>query len=471
MPPALARTAKGVYKPVMSLVLGPWRGEAKAMLSLGWPLILTNLAQIAIGTTDTLMMGWLGPGELAAGALGTNLFFALLILGMGLAMATSPLLSQTLGRARHSVRECRRLTRQGLWLSLAFALPCWALLWQAERLLLLMGQDPALAAVAAAYVHALQWSLLPALWVIVLRSFIAALERPRAGMVITWGAVLVHVGSNWVLMFGHLGAPRLGVVGAGISSTLSYSFMVVALVAFLYWDRRFRRYHILGHWWRADWPKFRELLRIGAPMALAMGFEVTGFNAAAFLMGLISADALAAHAIALQVASATFMVPLGLAQAATVRVGLAAGAGDAGGVRRAGWAALALAVAFMASSALVLLTVPGSIVRLFLDMTRPENVPVAHLAMGFLAIAGMFQVVDGAQVVGAGALRGLKDATIPMLFAGLGYWLIGIPLGAALAFWSHLAGQGIWIALAVGLGVVACLMVGRWSLRHRLRLV
>lgn len=441
------------------------------MLALGWPIILTNLAQIAIGTTDTLMMGWLGPRELAAGTLGANLFFAVLILGMGLAMATSPLLAQTLGRARHSVRECRRITRQGLWLSLMFAVPCWALLWHAEAILRALGQDPDLSRAAASYVRAVQWSLLPSLWVIVLRSFMAALERPRAGMVVTWLAVTVHVGSNWVLMFGHWGAPRLGLVGAGISSTLSFTVMAVALAVFVYWDRRFRRFHLLGHWWRADWPKLRELLRVGLPMALAMGFEVTGFNAAAFLMGLISADALAAHAIALQVASVTFMVPLGMGQAATVRVGLAAGAGDAAGVARAGWLALGLGVGFMACTATTLLVVPQAIVHLFLDPAQPENVRVVALAVQFLAIAGMFQVVDGAQVVGAGALRGLKDTRAPMLFAGLGYWLIAIPLGAALAFWAGLAGRGIWIALAVGLGVVATLMVARWHRRRELGLI
>ena len=449
----------------------PWRAEVAATLTLGWPLILTNLAQIAIGTTDTLMMGWLGPGELAAGALGTNLFFAFLIMGMGLALGTAPLLAQTLGRARHSVRECRRLTRQGLWLTAVYCLPCWLLLWHAEELLLLMGQDAGLAASAGSYVHALQWSMLPALWVIVLRSFLAANERPRAGMVVTWAAVILHVGSNWLLMFGHWGLPRLGVVGAGISSTLSYSFMAVVLVGFLYWERRFRRFNILGHWWRSDWPKFRELVRIGTPMALAMGFEVTGFNVAAFLMGLISADALAAHAVALQVASVTFMVPLGVAHAVTVRVGLAAGAGDTAGVTRAGWTALGLGIGFMACTALALLTVPQAIVHLFLDPARPENLAAIDLAVGFLAIAGMFQLVDGAQVVGAGALRGLKDTKVPMAFAGLGYWLIGIPLGAILAFRTSLSGVGIWIALAVGLGVVAALMVIRWSLRGRLGLV
>lgn len=455
----------------MTHSIASWRAEAKATLSLGWPLILSNLAQIAIGTTDTLMMGWLGPGDLAAGALGGNLFFAVWILGMGLGLAVSPLLAQTLGQGRHSVRQCRRVFRQGLWVTSIYVVPCWLLLWHAEAVLRLLGQDPVLSRVAAQYVHAVQWGLLPALWMMVLRSFISALERPRAGMVIIWCAVAVHGLSNWVLMFGHWGAPRLGVVGAGISSTLSFSFMALALFVYVHWDRRFRRFHLLGYWWRPDWNAFGDVLRVGIPMALAMGFEITGFNAAAFLMGRISPDSLAAHAIALQVASATFMVPLGIAQAATVRVGLAAGAGDAEGVRRAGWMALGLGTAFMAAMALVLILRPETIVHLFLDPARPDNLVVIHLATGFLVIAGMFQVVDGAQVVGAGCLRGLKDTRVPMLYAGLGYWLIAIPLGAALAFWGGLAGRGIWLALAAGLGVVAALMVLRWSRRQRLGLV
>lgn len=460
-----------VYKPFMFKSPHPWRNEVVATLSLGWPLILTNLAQIAIGTTDTLMMGWLGPTELAAGALGNSLFFALVIPGMGLAMASSPLLAHVLGRGCHVVRECRRATRQGLWLTLGYAVAGWAVLWHAETILLRLGQQPELAHAAAQYIRTLQWSLWPSLWVIVLRSFLSAQQRPRASMVTSWAAVILHVGSNWLLMFGHWGFPPLGVTGAGISSTLSHTFMVVLLLGFLYWDRDFRRYHLLGHWWRSDWPKFRELLRIGTPMALAMAFEVTGFNAAAFLMGLISADAVAAHAIALQVASITFMVPLGIGHAATVRVGLAAGAGNPAGICRAGWTALALGMGFMATTAVILLTCKGAIVDLFLDTSRDDIRSVEQLAIGFVTIAGMFQIVDGAQVVAAGVLRGLKDTRVPMLFAGLGYWLIAIPLGAALAFWGGWGGQGVWASLAIGLGLVACLMVGRWSLRERLGLV
>jgi MATE family multidrug resistance protein len=206
-------------------------------------------------------------------------------------------------------------------------------------------------------------------------------------------------------------------------------------------------------------------------MGLAMGFEVSGFNAAAFLMGLIDAPSLAAHAIALQVASVTFMVPMGLAQAATVRVGLAAGAGNADGVRKAGWTALVLSSGFMVLMAVVLIVWPQAIVSAFLDLERPDTAVVLSHALVFLAVAALFQVVDGAQVVGAGALRGLKDTRVPMIFAGLGYWGLGIPIGALLAFGAGMGGLGIWIGLAVGLAVVAALVTLRWSLRRRLDLL
>lgn len=448
-----------------------WRSEMAAMLALGWPTIMTNLAQIAIGTTDTLMMGWLGPTDLAAGTLGANLYFGWFVMGIGLVLATSPLLAHTLGARRHSVRECRRIVRQGLWLGGFYCLPVWLVLWNTAAILNAMGQDPALTGTAGDYGRAMMWGLLPALGVIALRSFISALQRPRAAMVVTLLAVGLNAFVNWLLMFGNWGAPALGVMGAGIASTLSNLFMFSALLGFILWDRRFRRYHLLGHFWRPDWAKLRELWRIGLPMGLAMGFEVSGFNAAAFLMGLIDASSLAAHAIALQVASATFMVPMGMAQAATVRVGLAAGAGDTEGVRKAGWTALVLGVGFMAVMALVLLLWPRAIIGAFLDLSRPDSAAVLTHGIGFLAVAAIFQVADGAQVVGAGALRGLKDTRVPMIFAGLGYWGLAIPVGAVLAFAGGIGGLGIWIGLALGLAVVAALVTMRWSLRRRLGLV
>ncbi len=444
----------------------PILDEIKGTLRLAWPLVLTNLAQMGISTTDVVMTGWLGPVPLAAGALGANLYYAFLLAGLGLAMATAPMLAQSFGQKSFGVRDARRTVRQGFWVCLLYLLPVWVILWHSEQVLLLLGQEQELAALAADYMRAMQWSLLPALWFVVLRSFIAARERPLAALVITLGTILVNAGLNWLLMFGHWGLPALGLVGAGVSSTVSEILMVAALVLYIRRDRRFRRYHLLGRFWRPDWPRFTELLRIGLPISLALWFEVTVFNAAAFLMGLFGAIPLAAHAIALQVASVSFMVPMGLSQAGTVRVGLAAGRQDGPGARRAGWIALGLAVGFMACMAGVMLTWPLPLVDLFLDLADPANGAVVALAVQFLGMAGLFQVFDGAQSVGAGVLRGLKDTRVPMIFAGLGYWGIGLPLGAWLAFGAGLGGKGIWVGLAVGLAVVAALMVSRWATRR-----
>jgi len=448
-----------------------WKAETRAMIALAWPLVLTNLAQVAIGVTDTLMLGWLGPDTLAAGALGANLYWAVFVIGLGLVTATAPLLAQTVGQRRHSLRDCRRTVHQGLWLATLVCLPAWAMMWNADPVLRALGQDPALTGDAERYLRAMQWGVLPALGFAVLRSFIAALERPRAGLVVTVVAILLNAGLGWSLIFGHAGLPALGLVGAGIASTLSNAFMFVALLAFLVVDRHLRRYCLLGGFWRPDLARLRDLLRVGLPMGLSMGFEITGINAATFLCGMIGAQAVAAHAIALQVASITFMVPMGIAQAATVRVGLFAGAGDQAGIGRAGWVAMALGIGFMGLMAVLLTTQSWWVVGLFLDLATPAARAVAEVAVPLLAVAGLFQVADGAQVVGAGALRGLKDTRMPMLFAGVGYWGLAVPLGAALAFSGEMGARGVWIGLALGLAVVAALMTWRWGRHRRLGLM
>lgn len=449
----------------------PWRAEVAATLRLSWPLILTSLAEIAIMTTDVLMMGWLGPAALAAGNLGVNLYHAVFVLGFGIASATAPLMAQALGRRKHEVRDVRRSVRQGFWACAATCLPSWLFLWHGETVLALMGQDPALAAAAGTYLRVMMWGLLPLLWFMVLRSFVSALERPLPALLVTVGAIGINAFSNWVLMFGNLGAPALGLTGAGISSTIAGATLFLGLLAYIHADRRMRRYKLLGRVWRPDWPRFRELWRIGLPIATTFGFEMLVFNACAFLMGLISTNALAAHAIAMQISGFTFMVVMGLAQAATVRVGRAVGRGDPAAAGRAGWVALALGGGFMTVMAVLLLTVPAPIVGLFLDEGAPGTAEVAALAISFLAVAALFQVVDGGQAIGQGCLRGLKDTRVPMIYAGVGYWVLGLPIGAFLAFRTGMAGLGLWVGLAVGLGIVAVLVVMRWARRDRLNLV
>jgi MATE family multidrug resistance protein len=448
-----------------------WLAELRATLSLGWPLVLATVAQNALITSDVILMGWMGSEALAAGALGTNLYFAFLIFGIGLVNATSPMIAEELGRQRHSVREVRRTVRQGLWACVTVAIPIWIVAWNGEAILLAIGQEPRLSHDAGQYMRALQWSLLPFLFFLVLRSFLAALERPGWALFIGLLAIPVNFGAAYVLMVGSFGLPALGLIGVGIGTIISSTFMFLGLALVIILHPKFRRYHVFGRFWRADWPRYRTLWRIGAPIGLTLMFEVTIFNAAAMLMGRIGASELAAHAVALQIASFCFSVPLGIGQAVTVRVGRAYGAQDAEGVTRAGWTSFALGTGFMVVTASLMMFAPQLLLGVFLDVSDPKNALVIDLARTFLVVAAIFQLVDGAQAVGAGMLRGLQDTRVPMLYAALGYWGVGLPLGTILAFGTSLRGVGIWIGLASGLAVVACLMLWRWLRRDRLGLV
>ncbi|HEY0149306.1 MAG TPA: MATE family efflux transporter [Allosphingosinicella sp.] len=448
-----------------------WRDEIRATAALAWPLILTNMAQSLIHATDVVLLGWAGPETLAAGTLGVNVYIIFLIFGMGLVTAAAPMLAAEVGARRHSVRDVRRTARQAMWAAVALSLPVWIVLWNTEAILLAMGQEPRLAADAQSFVRALQWGFLPYLLFIVLRSFISALERPLWSLIVGVVAVVYNGLINYALIFGKFGFPELGLQGAGIGSASANLFLFLGLAAVVIVHPKFRRYRIFGRFWRADWERFREIWRIGAPIAVTLTLEVGVFATAVFLMGLISRESIAAHAIAIQIAAFTFMVPMGLAQAATVRVGLSYGRQDRDGIKVAGWVACALGVGFMSVTALIILAVPEPLVHLFVDPADPANTRVIALALSFLYVAAIFQVFDGAQVVGAGMLRGLQDTSVPMLYAALGYWGVGLGTGVWLAFGLGWEGVGLWIGLATGLATVSALMLGRWMRRERLGLV
>ncbi len=449
----------------------PWRDELRATLALAWPLILTNLSMSLIGATDVVMVGWLGPTELAAASLGFNLCMTAAIFCMGLVTATAPMMASERGAKAHSVRDIRRTFRQGLWVAVAVVIPLWAVLWQAEDVLLVLGQQPDLAAKAQSYVRAYMWSILPFLWLIIARNFLSALEKPMWSLVIGIAGVFANAAFNYVLIFGKLGVPALGLVGAGIGSILANMFMFLGMIVVITSHPKFRRYRLFGRWWRSDWPRFAALWKLGLPIAITMGLEGSVFGVAVMLMGLINTASVAAHAIALQVASVTFMVPLGLAQAATVRVGIGYGRRDPQLIQRAGWTSFGMGTGFMALMAMLMWLAPELLISLFIDRDAPANNEVVSLAASFLAIAALFQIVDGAQVVGAGMLRGLHDTKVPMFFAAFGYWVVGIGVGAWLAFRQGWDGVGIWTGLATGLGIVAVLMLVRWSMRERLGLL
>ncbi|MFZ9447159.1 MAG: MATE family efflux transporter [Alphaproteobacteria bacterium] len=448
-----------------------WRAEASATTRLALPIVATQLAQVSIMTVDVLFLGRLGPEALAAGALGWNLVFMVTIFGFGICMAAAPMMAQAIGRKRGQLRDVRRSMRQAFWASGLVALLGVALLSRSSWALALLGQDPAIVAGAADYVDARAWGLLPALWFMVLRQFTGALQRPRAALVAQLVALAVNVLGNWALIFGNLGMPALGVVGSGVATTIANWVSFLGLLGFVLVDRRMRRYSLLGRFWRADWPRLLELFRLGLPVAGVLLLEVALFSAAVYAIGAISTEQLAAHQIAIQCAAVTFMVPFGLAQAATVRVGLAAGAGDREGVRRAGWTPFFLGLAFMSATAVALWAWGRPIAGLFLDLSVPANAAVALVAVEFLAIAAVFQVFDGSQTIAMGALRGLKDTRVPMAFAALGYWVLGFTAGCVAAFPLGMGGLGVWIGLALGLGAVAILATARFAARERLGLV
>lgn len=442
-----------------------WRAEIMAAMKLGWPLILTNLSQAALTATDVILIGRLGSDILASAVLSTSFYHTTMVFCMGVVTAVMPMVAMTLGKNRHSVREVRRTVRQGLWTAIMICIPFWIMLWHAEGIFIALGQRPDVAARSIELMRTLQWALLPYLGYIVLRSFLAALEKPLWTLLIAMMAIAFNALAAWSLIYGHFGLPAMGLRGAGIATSLSSFMMFFGLAIVIMVDKKFRRYAMFGRFWRADWPRLLELWRLGLPMGLAFVFESSIFYAAVLMMGKISPTSLAAHAIAMQVASLSFMVPLGFGQVATVRVGRAYGARDAKGLYYAGWSAYYLGIGFMALMAILIAIMPKVFIGVFLNLHDPANAAVIQLAMSYLVLAAIFQIFDGGQVVAAGMLRGLQDTRIPMYLAFLGYWGIGLPLGAALAFWADWKGTGVWVGLAAGLAVVAVFMTRRWMRR------
>lgn len=445
--------------------------EARATLTLALPIVGTQLAQIAIHTTDVLLLARLSDHALAVGALSFALFSFFWMCGIGLAIGVAPIAAHAIGYDAADRASVRDAVHDGLLVSLVFTLATVLLLWSCEPFLVWFGQPPELIPDTVLLLRLLSASLLPMLGASVLRAFTAALSRPQPAMVLMTLAVGLNALLVYGLAFGAFGLPALGIAGAGLGSALANWIVFVAFAVYIARDVQFGAYDL----WRRPWQSLRRsslrrlgaYMRIAGPIALTFGSEVGLFSLAAQLMGRLGAAEVAAHQIALQWASISFMVPMGIAQAATVRVGLAIGGRDTAGAARAGWIAIALGVAFMAMMALVFGYGGTLLIGLFVT---DRASPVFALAVSYLAIAAMFQLVDGAQVVTNGALRGLKDMTVPMFYAAFGYWFCGLPAAIWLGFYTPMRGEGIWTGLVVGLAVAALLLVWRFvAWTHRLR--
>ncbi|MGH6876271.1 MAG: MATE family efflux transporter, partial [Rhizomicrobium sp.] len=351
---------------------------------------------------------------------------------------------------------------------LLLSVPLIALLLFAQPILLLLGQRPELAAGAGRFTGALCWGLPFSLGYQVLRNFSTALSRPRASLYVMGIGILFNAVGDYALIFGHFGLPRLELVGSGISSACSYAFSFFAMVCVVKLMPELDRFRIFRRFHRLHAGRLAEMFRLGMPIGLTMMFEAMLFNAATLIMGTFGTASVAAHQIALNVTSITFMVPLGIGMATTVRVGLAAGAGDGEALRRAGYSAFLMGAAFMSAVAIGLWLFPAEIASLYFA-DAAANADVIALTVVFLRVAAAFEICDGLQVVGALSLRGLKDAHMPMWIAGLSYWLAGFPFCLWLAFGWHMKGLGIWIGLAIGLFVAATLMCTRFWYLARAR--
>jgi MATE family multidrug resistance protein len=434
--------------------------ELTETLRLAVPIALTQLGQIAMMTTDLVLIGRLGDEAVAAAALAHTVFFISFTFGMGLVSAVAPLAAQAFG-ARNP-RLVRRALRVGLWAALVMSLPMMALPLFGERILLALGQAPAIVDLAQRYLFGLAWGITPALWFLAIRGFMGAVNRPEPGLWITLAAIPANAVLVYLLIHGELGLPRLGLFGAGLATTTINYVMVLAGLWFVMGRRPFRKYHVLGRIWRIDWTLMRQLIVIGAPISISFLLEYGLFAAAALLMGLISTTALAAHQIALQIAAILFMVPFGVGMAATVRVGQAIGRGDAPAVKRAGSVATSLGIAFMSAMTLVVILGRFAIARFFFGDAVESAGGVIELTATLLMVGATFFVADGIQTVAAGALRGMNDTRIPLLFAVISYWLIGFPAAYGLAFGMGLGAVGVWIGLSCGTAVYAVLLILRF---------
>ena len=443
----------------------------RALLALAGPLVGANLLQMGVYAIDVMFVARLGPVDFAAATLGVFLFGLVLWALLGLATACAPIIAAELGRKRHAVREVRRSFRMALWVAILVPLPFMLLLANGETVFRFAGQDPLVARRADAFLDILLFGLIPSVAGGVMRTVAAALGRPGWALGVTALALMIAALGNWLLVFGHWGLPALGLEGSALASLITSIATLIAYGVIFATDPKLRRYRLFGRWWRPEWSRFAEIVRLGTPIALAFTLEGALFGGAAILMGLISVTAVAAHAVALNIASIMFQIPLGIAQATTIRVGRAFGAGDHAAIGRAGWIGIATGTSIMALTALAILIAPRLFMSAYLDLDAPANAATIALASQFLLVAAMFQLLDGAQVVLAGALRGLQDTQMPMLIAGIGYWGIGFTTAILLAFWLGWQGVGIWLGLAAGLLAVSLLLGWRWARRAALRLL
>ncbi|WP_299963280.1 MATE family efflux transporter [uncultured Roseobacter sp.] len=435
-----------------------YRQHMRAVLTLGLPLVGGHLAQVAIGITDTVMVGWYGIEALAAVTLGSTFFFVLFIFGSGFAWAVMPLVASFYAEGDET--GIRRATRMGLWLSLGFAILAMPVMIWSEAILRLLGQSETLAVAAGSYLRVAGLGILPALLVMVMKSYLAALERTQVVFWITVMSAIVNGLANYALIFGNWGAPELGIIGAALASVATHG---VALVGIVIYARLALPHHALfQRLWRLDRQMLARVFKLGWPISFTVLSEVGLFAASALMMGWLGTVPLAAHGIALQLASITFMVHMGLSNAATIRAGNAYGRRDPAHMEKGARVVTLMSLAMAVATIAVFVTVPEPLISVFMQSDEPQRPQILAIGTGLLAMAALFQLVDGAQVIALGLLRGVQDTRVPMVLAAVSYWVVGIPCSYYFGFRLEMGGIGVWLGLVVGLGLASVLLSARF---------
>jgi multidrug resistance protein, MATE family len=436
------------------------RAELAPTFALAWPVVVAELGWMFMGVVDTLMVGWLSPDAIGAVGLGSILFVAVGVFGMGLLLGLDAFVSQAHGAG--DLRECHRWLADGVHLAV-MASPLVTLVAVGIVFVMpAMGLHPDVQRLTAPYLSIVAWSALPLLLYAAFRRYLQAVGLVRPVMITLIAANVLNAIVNWLLIFGKFGLPALGVAGAAWATVIARVFMAAALFAIIVQHERANRHGLFDVSWRPSVVRLRRLIGLGIPAALQVTAEVGVFAAITALAGRFDPASLAAHQIALNVASVTFMVPLGLASAGAVRVGHAVGRRDAPGAANAGWAAIAIGVGFMAVAAVSFVVGPRALVGAF---TSEPAVMASGVVL--LRFAAAFQMFDGLQVVTTGVLRGLGDTRTPMLLNLVGHWIFGLPLACLLGFSAGWGVAGLWAGLSASLTLVGLALLVVWRKRIR----
>jgi MATE family multidrug resistance protein len=436
--------------------LAELRCEFRPMLRMAAPLALAELGWMFMGIVDTMMAGPLGAASVGTGSLGNMIFFPIAICGTGMLLGMDTLVAQAFGA--NNVADTRRTLVNGVWLGSALAPVVALALWGTVPALRLAGVNPHVMAMLGPYLRNLLWGVWPLLLYAAFRRYLQAVNIVKPVTFALISANLINVAGNWILMYGHLGVPAMGVAGSALSTSLSRAYMAAVLLATVLWYER-RTGGLLFHIsWHPDLVRIRRLIHLGLPSAGQILFEGAVFAIVTTMAARLDEASLAAHGIAVNVISTTYMVPLGISSAAAVRVGQGLGRKDIRGAAVSGWTALLFGALVMGSAGVVLTLLPDRIVHLYMH----DAAVVAGGAL-LLRIAAVFQLFDGLQVVATGALRGLGDTRSPMLAHLLGYWVVGLPVAYTLCFTRGWGAPGIWVGLSAALILIGTALVLAWG--------